>query len=117
MKTQSLEKDDVTVAATVAPEDLTEGDDIAILNYVVEFATYHWHGYAFESNADLSQLVHIKYTNNDGLPLKVRAICLPYLLVESIDKTHRTIDVRLNQLVRVSKDYASAVRKELGKKS
>ena len=56
------------------------------------------------------------HTDDCGLPLKVKAICLPFVFVKKPCGKHRTLDFRQQRLVR-SPDYASVVWKTLSKES
>lgn len=45
----------------------------------------------------------------DSVPLRVRAVCLPYVFVRTPDRKHRTIDTRATKLVRLPERYAERV--------
>ncbi len=49
----------------------------------------------------------------DRVPLKIKAICLPFVFVKSPSGRFQTIDVRLAKLVRLERDYAQSVWKAL----
>ena len=46
-------------------------------------------------------------------PLKVKAICLPFVFVKQPNGQHQTIDVRLASLVRLERGYAKTVWKSM----
>ncbi|AMV19730.1 hypothetical protein [Planctomyces sp. SH-PL14] len=100
------------LATTVAGEDLKIGDDVAILNETFETPGWIW-------DCDINthspqEPVRTRYASRDpGVPFRVQAICLPFVFLKSPRKEHRTIDLRMVQLVRVSAAYAKCVRKAL----
>jgi len=103
----------LSTAACVAPEDLNRGDYIAVLTEIVEFPSFFWHD-AVPSERD--ELVRVRcIPGESGMPLKVKAICLPFVLVKSSLGECETIDIRKVQLVRLDKQYAKAASRKLRK--
>jgi hypothetical protein len=101
---------DTDLAASVAPEDLRCGDFVAVLSVIHEFPSFFWCGGTELAPRD--QPVRIQHTGGeDGLPFKVKAICLPFVLVKDSSGNHRTFDVRLCRLARVSGEYGRKVWK------
>lgn len=96
------------VARPLAPEDLRCGDFVGILHEVLEWPSFFW-----SCEAHLlppSEVVRIQRRPADGgTPLKVKAICLPFVFVKQPCGDHRTLDVREQSLVRLSPDYARRV--------
>lgn len=98
-----------TLAKTLAPEELRVGEHVAVLNEVVEFASFCWS--ADPALLPPSEPVRIKVrTQEPGTPLRVRAVCLPFVLVKLPCGRARTLDVRGCQLVRLDQDFAKAVK-------
>lgn len=98
------------LAAVVAGEDLRIGDDIAILTEIVEIPSCFWGC----DSATLSphELVRLRYTSREpGTPLRVVAICLPFVCTVTPKNQHRLIDLRVVQIARLTEDYARTVRK------
>lgn len=96
-----------SVAASVAPEDLQRGDFVAILHEVAEYPSFFWMD-AVPCERDA--MVRVRCLPADsGQPLKVKAICLPFLFVESPRRRLRTLDVRQVQLARLTRRYAKTV--------
>ena len=57
---------------------------------------------------DRAETVTIRFrANSSGVPLKVKAICLPFVLVKHPVRGVYSLDVRRYQLVRLDRDYAS----------
>ena len=46
-----------------------------------------------------------------GKPLEVIAMCIPFLLVEKVDGTRETLDMRQCRIARISPEFAEKVRK------
>ncbi len=111
MKARGVDTDVATTAATVAPEDLRRGDYIAVLSEIVEVPSFFW---SDSLSAARSELVRLRrLPTEDRVPLKVKAICLPFLFVKPPVGPHQTLDVRLVSLVRLEKRYAKHVWKAL----
>lgn len=102
------------VARILAAEDLRCGDFVGILYETLELPSFHWRCDGQLLPPD--ELVRITYQPTEGgTPLKVKAICLPYVFVKQPNGEHKTLDVRRQQLVRLSETYARIVWKTLSK--
>ena len=98
------------LAAVVAGEDLRVGDDIAILTEIVEIPSCFWDCDA--TTLSPHDLVRLRYTSRDpGVPLKVVAVCLPFVCVQTPQDQHRLLDLRMVQIARLTASYARVVRK------
>lgn len=100
------------LASTVAPEDLNCGDYVAVLNVICEYPSFFW---GCDSGAvQPDEPVRIQFQNpSDGTPMKVKAICLPFVFVKTPNGKSATYDVRRTQFVRLSSHYANQVWKEM----
>jgi hypothetical protein len=100
------------LAASVAPEDLRCGDFVALLSVTHEYPSFFWC-----SDAGLSpreEPVRVQRTDaEDRTPLRIKAICLPFVFAKDAAGKHRTLDIRLCRLARLSSDYARKVWKTL----
>jgi len=100
---------ETALARPVAPEDIRPGVYIAILYVALEYFTG-----CDESWQPLRlRRIDILPGADGGTPLRVREVCLPYLLVEQPDGRHRTIDVRRYRLAVLSERYAEKSIKRL----
>ena len=109
--TTNVSTAETSLAAPVAPEDVRCGDFVAILSEVIELPSFMWCDY-MPGPAD--QPVRVRYCTTDGgTPLKVKAICLPFVFVKSPQGQSRTIDVRHTQFARLERGYAKTVWKDL----
>jgi hypothetical protein len=99
-----------TLAKPLAPEDVRSGDFVTPLHLVAEVPTYFWYDDRWTLPRD--QLVRIRYTpGSDGLPLKVKSICLPFVLVKQASGEQRTLDLRTCHLARLDRRFAKAAWK------
>jgi hypothetical protein len=99
------------MASNVAPEDLGRGHYVAVLNEVVEFPSCCW---CELPSHPPEEPVRIRIMSFDaGEPLKVQAVCLPFVFVRHADRRLETLDVRRVQLVRLNRGYARAVCKAI----
>jgi hypothetical protein len=100
------------LAASVAPEDLRCGDFVALLSVVHEFPSFFWSCGSGALACDRPVRVECTGTE-DGAPLRIEAICLPFVFVKDAAGKYRTLDVRLCRLARLSADYGRKVWKAL----
>lgn len=95
----------------VAPEDLRPGDFVAVLYQVVEFPSFFW----FDAPlTERHEPVRMRCLPADGgQPLKVKAVCLPFVFAKHPCGRRQTLDVRAVQLARLDGEYARKVWKHL----
>lgn len=99
-----------TLARSLAPEEVRQGDFVAVLQVTYEVPSFMWRADSFQIPHD--EPVRIQFMpDGGGLPLKVRSICLPFVFVKDPDGNHRTLDVRKCRLARLHPDYAKVVWK------
>ena len=111
MKTRVQQTPQSSLAQTVAPEDLRAGDFVAVLSEILELPTFLWTE-TLQIGSDA--LVRVRrLPTEDRVPLKIKAICLPFIFVKLPGGRFQTIDVRLATLVRLESDYAKTVWKAL----
>lgn len=118
MTNDSKTTERLSLAASVAHEDLKVGDFVAVLNEVVEFASFLW---CEPLSSAVDEPVRMRFCTADkGIPLKIKSICLPFVYVILPNGSPETFDVRQVQLVRLSKHYAKTIwrdhRKQRAKK-
>jgi len=112
MKTGAASQLESTAAATVAGEDLACGDYVSLLNETVDFPSFLWDA----CGACLSphELVRLRLIpENTGQPLKVIAICLPFVYAKTPRGEVATLDTRRAQLVRLDRKCAKLIWKEI----
>ncbi len=99
-----------SLAQCVAGEDLQLGEFISILTTTTEFLSHLW------DHCDRSlapeDVVRVRYIPaRAGQPLKIVAICLPFVYVQGVNKKVEVLDLRLTQVVRLNRECAKEVWK------
>lgn len=93
------------MAKVLAPEDVRAGDYVAVLQVVCELPSFLWCGDS--STGRMDEPLRIPFMpKQGGTPLRVRSICLPFILVKTPSGKHRTLDVRLHLVARLDRTYA-----------
>jgi hypothetical protein len=112
MKTQTVSQLEPSAAATVAGEDLACGDYVALLNETVDLPSFLWD--ACGASLSPHELVRLKLIpDNAGHPLRVIAVCLPFIYARAPSGETATIDTRRTQLVRLDRKCAKVIWKKL----
>jgi len=93
-----------TLAKVLAPEEVRRGDYVAPLYVVAEVPSYWW----FEQwDHPRDQPVRIRLMPPcQGAPLKVRSVCVPFVLVKTATGDEHSIDLRNCQLARLDASHA-----------
>ena len=93
------------LAKTLAPEDVRPGDFVAKLYEVQEYPSLLWCDDNYATSRD--ELIRIQFTpENGGEPLKVKTVCLPFVLVKHPRGQEFMLDVRRVKLARLDKEFA-----------
>jgi hypothetical protein len=72
---------------------------------ITELPSYWWNGGSW--NLPHDQPVRIRLTHNcDGMPMRVKSVCLPFVLMKSPTGVQSTIDLRKYQVARLDVGYA-----------
>ena len=112
MKTPSEAQFETTVAATIAGEDVSCGDFVAMLTTIYEAPSYLWDGCG--ASMQPHELVRLRMIPSDaGFPLKVFAVCLPFLYAKNSIGELKVLDLRQQQIVRLDRRCAKEVWNEL----
>ncbi len=115
--TRTEDKDaaaEATLAKALAPEDIRRGDYVTPLHVIAEVPSYFWCDDGWTMPRE--ELVRIRYTPASyGQPLKVKSVCLPFVLVKQASGERLTIDVRQCQLARLDRRYAKRAWKAYNK--
>ena len=102
----------LTTARSVVPEDLRVGDGVAVAHTDLQVLA--------DQDPPVGEnyrVIKAHYIPHDaGDPLKVKAVCLPFVLAVNVAKQHVTLDVRRQHLVRLAPDYTRQAFKALGDK-
>ena len=101
-----------TLAATVLNEDINSGDFVALLNECVDVPSYLWDTCA--TSLAPHEMVRLKLMPEEaGRPLKVIAVCLPFVYAKSPSGRFETLDTRRMQLVRLNRRCAKVLWKQM----
>jgi hypothetical protein len=99
-----------TLAKALAPEEIRAGDFVAVLHEIVEWPSWFWCDDA--TLGPREEVVRMCTTPREvAAPLKVRAVCLPFVLVREPNRRQHTIDVRRHRLARLDATFARAARR------
>lgn len=105
-----------TLAKSLAPEDIRLGDYVTPLYVIAELPSFWWGANAWEHPPN--EPVRIRFMPRDqGAPLKVRSVCLPFVLVKSPTATQAMLDLRTCQLARLDHAHAKRAWKAFKKNS
>jgi hypothetical protein len=98
-----------TLAKALAPEEIRPADFVAVLHEIVEWPSWFWCDDApFGAREEIVRICTIP--REAAAPLKVRAVCLPFVLVRASNRREYTIDVRRHRLARLDATFARAAR-------
>jgi hypothetical protein len=112
---QWLDVADATVVGVARSDRLARGDFVAVLRMTWELPSYLW--CADASILPPHEPVRVSLLPEPGgVPLKVKAVCLPFVLVETHAGQAETLDVRRCQLARLDQGYAEEAWKALRSK-
>lgn len=104
MNTELFTETGTILAESVPPEDLCVGDFVTVLNEIVEYPSFLWD---CDAHVSPHEPVRVQWRAIDaGLPLRIEAVCLPFVFLEAPEGGNRTLDIRGCQLVRLSAEYA-----------
>jgi hypothetical protein len=106
MKTLTDLRHHTTVAATVAGEDVRCGDYVTLLKVTCEVPSYMWD----HAMLPATELVRLRIIPGEaGVPLKVFAVCLPFVYAKTATGEIRTLDLRRQQIARLDRVAAKEV--------
>ncbi len=115
MKTKQKIAVNTTLAKVLAPEDVCVGDYIAVLDEVFELPAIAW--LCDPPLSSQEDIIRVRLRPREATPpLRVKAVCLPYVFVKPPRGKSKTLDLRSCRLARLNSGYAKRVWKSLGKK-
>ncbi len=81
------------------------GQFVTVLDEVWEVPSFYW--CTDETTLPREQPVRVRFLPAaGGVPMQVKRVCLPFVLVQEADKEQRSIDVRRCRLAQLGKAYA-----------
>lgn len=103
-----------TLAKTLAPEDVLRGDYVTPLHTLCEVPSFYWSGDQWQRPRE--EPVRMQFMAPEaGVPLKVKRVCLPFVVVEHPLYGGQMIDLRRCRLARLDRAYAKSARKAMKK--
>jgi hypothetical protein len=102
------------LAKPLAPEEIRVGDFVTPLHVFYDFPSFFWDDSAIGRRDETVRICYIPETG--GVPLKVKSICLPFLLAKHPRGEQQTLDVRRVRLARLDPTYAKTAWKLCKKK-
>jgi hypothetical protein len=94
-----------TLARALAPEDIRVDDYVTLLHEFIDVPSFFWC-----CDATLlapEEPVWIRYLpQSAGMPLRVKSVCLPFVLVRNPWRVERALDLRKYRIARLAKRYA-----------
>lgn len=99
------------MARPLAPEDVRPGEYVCLLHTVSEYLPL-W--CLEERYAGAPEPVRMVWMPQDaGTPLRVVEVCVPFVLAEQPDGSHRTLDLRRHRIAGVSERFGERAFKRL----
>lgn len=96
-----------TLAKSLAPEEIRAGDYVTLLHVVCETPALMWCDDMALTGRD--EIVRLQFVpENGGEPLKVKSVCLPFVLVKDASGQKRPLDIRRHRLAKLDRAYARA---------
>lgn len=106
-KLSKLKRGDASLAKALAPEEIRRGDYVATLYVITEWPSWYW--LDGDPSHPRDEPVRVCVTPPcDPQPLKVRGVCLPFVLVKTPAGPERTLDIRKLRLARLDRKFAGA---------
>lgn len=105
-----------SLAKPLAPEEIRVGDYVSLLHVFYDLPSFFWcDDSALQRREELVRLCYLPETA--GVPLKVKSVCLPFVLAKQPNGDRQTLDVRRVRLARLDREYATAAWKLCKKKN
>lgn len=96
-----------TLAKSLAPEEIRAGDYVTHLHVVCELPALVWCDDMALTERD--EIVRLQFVpESGGEPLKVKSVCLPFVLVKDASGKKRPLDIRRHRLAKLDRGYARA---------
>jgi hypothetical protein len=96
---------EATLAKALAPEEVRPGDFVTPLSVVAEVPSWFW--FCEGWNLPVNEPVRIRFISPaEGVPMKVKSLCLPFVLVKQASGQSATLDLRKCQLARLDRSFA-----------
>lgn len=101
----------LTASRKTAAEDIQLGDYLALLRVIWQLPSFLWREDSTLA-ADEPVLIPM-FPEDNGRPLLVKHVCLPFLLVETPDGSCETLDLRRCEVTRLDPEFGRIVSADL----
>jgi hypothetical protein len=109
---KSTEAAEATLAKPLAPEDIRQGDFVTPLWVIAEIPSFWWRCDSW--SLPIEEPVRIRFLPNyEGVPLKVRSVCVPFVLVKAPSGEQKVLDLRSCQLAKLDSAHATRAWKAI----
>ncbi len=102
------------LARRLAPEEINKGMFVAVLSITHEFIPFFCESSSVFERGEPYRMAFLP-DEEDARPLKVVAVCLPFVFVKDAHRHHRTLDVRRHRVAeidwRFGKKYFNSVNR------
>lgn len=102
---------ELQMSRPLGPEDVRAGQYVCVMNILCEHMPL-WCLFE-ESWKDPEPVRMLMMAPDAGRPLRVVEVCVPFILVEEVDRSLRTLDLRRYRLAAVSERYGEKTFKRL----
>ena len=100
------------LARPLAPEEIRRGQFVTLFDEIWEVPSYFWP--ADTDTLAREQTVRVRtIPSTGGVPLRVKSVCLPFVLVKQPDGKQRALDVRKCRLALLGISFAKFAWKAL----
>jgi hypothetical protein len=96
----------------LAPEDLCANEYVAVLGCRAEYPSFFWWGDSPGLVPDEPVRIEWSYLS-ENIPLRIEAICLPFVFVKSPKGKYQTLDICQHRLARLDHRFAKAAWRRL----
>ncbi|MEX0642749.1 MAG: hypothetical protein WD468_08620 [Pirellulales bacterium] len=95
-----------TLSKPLAPEEVRKDEFVTLLHETAEVPSFFW--CCDNTLLTPEEPVRIRFiASTCGIPLKVKSVCLPFVLVKHPTGVQRSLDLRKCRVARLTKRYAT----------
>lgn len=92
-----------SLAKALAPEEIARGDYVTLLYELREWPSWFWCEQGVHPREEPVRICHLPF--DEPQPLRVRRVCLPFVLVKTPAGDERTLDIRKCRLARLDQKF------------
>lgn len=107
---------EATLARSLAPEEIYPGDYVTPRHVIAEMPSWFW--FCESWNLPVEEPIRVRFMSPDGgVPLHVKSVCLPFVLVKTAAGEQLTVDTRKIRLARLDRHFAKRAWKSYKKRA